>query len=151
MRSIHLSLFCLLLAAMAHATIFGAVRGVVHDPQHRPVQGAMVMLRAKSSDWAKSANTDAEGTFEFNAVPIGEYAVSVASSGFNQTAQNVVVQSDTEPVLHFALSVAGSKETVSVSGAPGEVAPTDSATPITLSAAKRSPEPLAPTAPTAWP
>jgi len=132
MRSIHLSLFCLLLAAMAHATIFGAVRGVVHDPQHRPVQGAMVMLRAKSSDWAKSANTDAEGTFEFNAVPIGEYAVSVASSGFNQTAQNVVVQSDTEPVLHFALSVAGSKETVSVSGAPGEVAPTDSATPITL-------------------
>ncbi len=37
----------LLVAVAASATIFGSVRGIVHDPQHRPVQGAMVMLRAK--------------------------------------------------------------------------------------------------------
>ena len=115
----------------AFATIFGSVRGVIHDPQHRPVQGAMVMLRAKSSEWSKSANTDANGVFTFAAVPIGEYTVTVASPGFNQAAQAVVVESDTEPVLHLALSVAGSRETVNVSAAP-EVAPTDSATPITL-------------------
>jgi len=29
---------------VAHATIFGSVRGVVHDPQHRPIQGASVTL-----------------------------------------------------------------------------------------------------------
>ncbi len=51
----------------------------------------MVMLRAKSSDWAKTTNSDANGQFEFNAVPIGEYSVSVASPGFVQTAQDVVV------------------------------------------------------------
>ncbi len=33
-----------LLATAAYATIFGSVRGVVHDPQHRPIQGAHVTL-----------------------------------------------------------------------------------------------------------
>ena len=47
------------------------------------------------------------------------------------------VISATEPVLHFALSVATTKETVNVSGAP-EAAPTDSATPTTLVSRARS-------------
>jgi hypothetical protein len=121
----------LLLAAAAFATIFGSVRGIIHDPQHRPVQGAMVMLRAKSSEWAAQASTNADGSFEFNAVPIGEYSVTVADLGFTQAAQNVVVNSGTEPVMHFQLRLAGAKETVNVSAAP-VLAPTDSATPITL-------------------
>src|ERR1700758_2442027 len=69
----------------AFANVYGAIRGIVHDPQHRPVQGAMVMLKAKSSDWAKSVNTDASGEFQLNGVPLGDYTVSVASPGFQQT------------------------------------------------------------------
>ncbi len=121
----------LLLAATVFASIFGSVRGIVHDPQHRPVQGAMVMLRAKSSDWSATSTTNADGAFEFNAVPIGEYSVTVADPGFTQVAQNVVVNSGTEPVMHFQLRLAGAKETVNVSAAP-VLAPTDSATPTTL-------------------
>jgi outer membrane cobalamin receptor len=115
----------------AFATIFGSVRGIIHDPQHRPVQGAMVMLRAKASEWSKSTSTDANGVFTFTAVPMGEYTATVAAPGFNQAAQSVIVESDTEPILHLALRVAGSPETVNVSAAP-EVTPTDSSTPITL-------------------
>jgi hypothetical protein len=118
-------------AVAAFATIFGSVRGVIHDPQHRPIQGAMVMLKAQSSDWTKRATTDANGEFAFNAVPLGDYSISVASPGFAQTTQNLVVNSGTEPVVHFQLSLAGAKETVNVSGLP-EIAPTDSAAPITL-------------------
>ena len=121
----------LLATTAALASIFGAVRGVVHDPQHRPVQGAMVMLKAKASDWGRSVTTDASGEFQFNGVPLGEYSVSVASPGFNQTAQDVTVISGTEPVLHFALVVAGTSAAVTVSAA-AETAPTDSATPTTL-------------------
>jgi len=121
----------LLLAATVFASIFGSVRGIVHDPQHRPVQGAMLMLRAKSSDWSATSTTNADGAFEFNAVPIGEYSVTVADPGFTQVAQNVVVNSGTEPVMHFQLRLAGAKETVNVSAAP-VLAPTDSATPTTL-------------------
>ena len=107
------------------------VRGIVHDPQHRPVQGAMVMLKAKSSDWGKSVNTDANGEFQFNGVPLGDYSVSVASPGFAQTAQDVTVISGTVPVVHFQLHIAAENAKVTVSAA-SEVVPTDSATPITL-------------------
>jgi len=120
-----------LMSSLAFATIFGSVRGIVHDPQHRPIQGAMVMLKSKSSDWAKSMSTDANGEFAFNAVPLGDYSVSVASPGFAQALQNVLVNSGTEPVVHFQLRLEGAKETLEVSGAP-EIVPTDSATPITL-------------------
>src|SRR5581483_8352453 len=130
-RTVCLHILLLIASVVAHATIFGAVRGIVHDPEHRPLQGAMVMLRANNSDWAKSTNTDEEGQFLFNAVPVGEYTVVVAEPGFNQISQAVVVQSETEPVLHLALTVATKNETVNVSGAP-EVAPLDSATPTTL-------------------
>jgi hypothetical protein len=125
------SALLVLTSATALASIFGSVRGIVHDPQHRPIQGAMVMLKAKSSDWVKNATTDPDGGFVFNAVPIGEYSVSVASPGFAQVVQSVVVNSGTEPVVHFQLNLAGAKETINVSGAP-VAAPTDSPTPITL-------------------
>ena len=115
----------------AIASDYGAVRGIVHDPQHRPVQNAMVMLKAKSSGWAKSVTTDASGEFQINAVPIGIYSVSAASQGFAQTSQDLTVISGTVPVVHFQLQVASAKEQVTVSGA-AEIVPTDSATPITL-------------------
>jgi len=121
----------LLLAAMAAATIFGSIRGVIHDPQHRPVQGAMVMLKSKSSEWAKNTVTDSSGEFVFTGVALGEYTVSVASQGFAQTAQTVVVESGTQPVLHYQLALASAQESVTVMATPA-VVPTDTATPTTL-------------------
>ena len=124
-------LLLLLIAPLAFASDYGAIRGVVHDPQHRPIQNAMVMLRAKSSEWAKSVTTDATGEFQFNAVPLGDYSVSVASQGFAQIAQDVTVFTGSVPVIHFQLQLASAREKVIVSGAPAVVA-TDSATPTTL-------------------
>jgi Carboxypeptidase regulatory-like domain/TonB dependent receptor/TonB-dependent Receptor Plug Domain len=115
----------------AHATIFGSVRGVVHDPQHRPVQGAHLVLKAQNSDYTKSQDSDSNGEFAFTSVPIGNYSVTIASTGFQQTEQDVTVQSDTSPVLHFQLAVQGAKEDVVVSETPS-AASTDSATPTTL-------------------
>ena len=113
------------------ATIFGAARGVVHDPQHRPIQSATVTLNAKTADWAKTATTNANGEFLFIAVPLGDYSITVSSPSFAQSAQNVVVNSGTEPVLHFQLVLGSATERVDVSGAP-ELIPTDSATPTTM-------------------
>jgi hypothetical protein len=121
----------LLIVPAAFANVYGAIRGVVHDPQHRPVQDAMVMLKAKSSDWAKSVTTNATGEFQFNAVPLGDYSVSVASQGFAQTSQDVTVISGTVPVVHFLLKVATTNANVTVSASPAVVG-TDSVTPTTL-------------------
>jgi hypothetical protein len=119
------------LGAMAFATIFGSVRGIVHDPQHRPIQSAHITLKAQNSDWTHSQDSNDRGEFEFTSVPIGNYTVTVASRAFRQSQQDVIVQSDTSPVLHFQLAVAGAKETVAVSGIPVE-ATMDSVTPTTM-------------------
>lgn len=121
----------LLPSIAAFANVYGAVRGVVHDPEHRPVQKAMVMLKAKASDWGKSVDTDANGEFQLNGVPVGDYTISVASPGFAQTVQDVTVISGTVPVVHFQLRIATTRADVTVTAA-SEVVPTDSATPITL-------------------
>ena len=68
----------LLFGGTTFATIFGTVRGVVHDPQHRPVADAKVILKAKTSDYTQSMQTDTEGQFQFDAIPLGEYTVEVS-------------------------------------------------------------------------
>src|SRR5579872_5365354 len=119
-----------LLGATALATIFGSVRGVVHDPQHRPIQGALVTLKAQNSDWTRSQNSRDSGVFEFSPVPIGDYTATVTAKGFQEVRQHVIVQSDTSPVLHFELTIAGARESVTVSENPVE-ATTETVTPTT--------------------
>jgi outer membrane cobalamin receptor len=131
LRLIHIALLLLALPLPAAASTVGSVRGIIHDPQHRPVQNAMIMLKAKSSDWSATTNSDANGEFIFNAVPLGEYSVTVAGIGFDQAQQDVMVLSSSQPVLHFALNVAAAKESINVSAAP-DAAPTDSSTPTTV-------------------
>jgi hypothetical protein len=120
-----------LIANTAFANVYGAVRGVVHDPHHRPIQDGIVTLKAKSSDWSRSTTTDANGEFQFNAIPLGEYSVSAAGKGFAQISQNLVVISGSVPVVHIQLPVATENEKVTVSGSPAVLA-TDSFTPVTL-------------------
>jgi hypothetical protein len=131
MRRIHISLLAVFLSLAASASVVSSVRGIIHDPEHRPVQDAMVMIKAKNSDWNATINSDANGTFNFNAVPLGEYEVTVVGNGFAQSKQDVVVISSSVPVLHFALKVAGTKETINVIDTP-EAAATDSVTPTTV-------------------
>jgi hypothetical protein len=115
---------------IAFASIFGSVRGIVHDPQHRPIQNAQITLKAKNSAWTQSHNSTDSGEFEFTSVPLGNYTVIVSSKGFRQEQQDVIVQSDTSPVLHFELPVAGTNENVEVSETPVDAA-TESFTPTT--------------------
>ncbi len=114
-----------------HATIFGRVQGIVHDPQHRPVAAASVRLQATTSDWSQTAQTDDNGEFSFTAVPVGDYKITVAQSKFETTQQGATVASGSSPVLHFQLAIAPLNESTVVVGQP-EMANMDSVTPTTL-------------------
>jgi TonB dependent receptor/Carboxypeptidase regulatory-like domain/TonB-dependent Receptor Plug Domain len=120
-----------MLTSLAYASIFGSVRGIVHDPQHRPVSDAMVMLKSSTSDWAATATTSPTGEFQFNAIPLGDYTISVASTGFQQASQHVTVVSGTVPVAHFQLRIATANASMTVTDIAVQ-APTDSSTPTTL-------------------
>lgn len=120
----------LLIASTVFATVFGTVRGIVHDPQHRPVSNATVLLKAKNSDYTQTTQSDVNGDFHFDVVPLGEYAVSVSQANFAAQEQFLTVLSGTAPVLHFELQLASQNQSITVSAdsgpAQGEsVTPTD--------------------------
>jgi outer membrane cobalamin receptor len=121
----------LLLCATLSATIFSSITGLIHDPQHRPVQGAKVKVWANSSNWSQTTTSDASGQFRFDSVPLGTYTVEVDAEGFAPQTQQLTLGSGSEARLHFPLSVAGSKESVQVSETLQTVNP-DSSTSATI-------------------
>ena len=133
MRRLFAFLFAVLFVCspLAYATVFGNVRGVVHDPQHRPVSGASVQIKSATSDWSQTTQTDADGSFSFPAVPFGDYSVSVTATGFSVPQQTLTLASDTSSVLHFQLALSSLSQTTVVTS---EVAPStlETFTPTTL-------------------
>lgn len=115
MRRIWLFAVFLFAAAAALATVFGTVRGIVHDPQHRPVPDIKVILKARASDYTQTAQTDTAGQFHFDAVPLGEYTVTISDSTFVSDQQGVTVLSGSAPILHLELRLPTQNQTVTVS------------------------------------
>ena len=123
-------------ALLAGATIFGSVRGLIHDPQHRPVQGAQITLRATTSDWNKILTSNDRGEFRFDAVPLGEYRITVDAPGFSAQEQTLLLNSQHEAEIHFSLQVARTKEKIEVTESAENVNPESSTTTSVISRAE---------------
>src|SRR2546423_6537956 len=119
------------IGSTAQGIIFGTLRGIVHDPQHRPMMNASVRLRAVASDYEQTTQTDAEGQFHFDTVPLGQYVVRASQAGFETQEQRVTVLSGTAPILHFELRLPTQTQSITVS-ADSAPAQTESATPTEL-------------------
>ena len=100
-------LFCL----CALPALGANLRGIVHDPQHRPIVGAQVTVHGKT------IASDANGEFQVNDIPEGAYTVTVSAAGFQSLSRQVTVIAGKEPVVHLQLEVAGVNASVEVSGA----------------------------------
>jgi hypothetical protein len=122
-------LFLLAVSLPAFATVFATVHGVVHDPQHRPIAGAAITLKAADSDFALQATSNSEGEFHFPEAPIGVYSLTVSAPGFAAATEALALASGTSPVLHIKLAVSGVAETVVVQAAASAA---DTVTPSTL-------------------
>ncbi|HJU11247.1 MAG TPA: TonB-dependent receptor [Candidatus Binataceae bacterium] len=104
----------LLLAAGLSASIFSSITGLIHDPQHRPVEGATVTLSAMNSAWSQTTSSNESGEFRFDNVPLGPYTIKVEAPGFASQSQSLTLASGTEARLHFPLTVASTNESVEV-------------------------------------
>lgn len=119
----------LLWALSLPAAVLGPLRGVVHDPSHRPIAGADVAIRAVASDYRQTLVTSAEGSFETSTLPVGAYTVTVSHAGFESAAQQVMVASSGAAVLHLQLAIGTRSDSVTVeenalAGNPESMTPT---------------------------
>ena len=113
MRSVLIMVVVCALGAMA--SVFGSLHGLVHDGAHRPIAGAQVTVRAAHSDWQRVVQTDANGLFAIEAVPVGEYVLEAAAAGFASQQQKATVLSGRITELHFPMAVETAHATVEVS------------------------------------
>ncbi len=103
-----------LIAALVSLSSFAAtLRGVVHDPQHRPLPGAQIVIQGPSLAQPLTVQSDANGEFEAD-VPLGSYTVGVSDNGFSSQTETVDVHAAKTPVLHLKLELAALSQTVEV-------------------------------------
>ena len=130
------SISLLLVSMIAHgasATIFGTVRGTVHDDHAHAIGNASVELRAETSAWRQSSTTDTSGAFTFIAVPLGRYRLSATASGFATGARALVIESGTITTIDVTLGLPRISENVSVVAAADAVDTKSPTTQVTIS------------------
>jgi outer membrane receptor protein involved in Fe transport len=133
MTSRYIWVWMMALAGIASATIFGSVSGLIHDPQHRPVRGAQVKLSADSSNFSKVIESNDDGEFRFEAIPMGRYTVTVSVPGFAAEEQKLEITSSRDARVHFSLKLAQAAESVEVRDQAMTVNPESSTTQTIIS------------------
>jgi hypothetical protein len=120
-------------AVAAYAGVFGTVRAIVHDPHHRPVANAEVVIENRTSGWRAKAVTNSSGVVQFLSVPIGEYHIRITSQGFAAAEANVTAISDRVQEMHIPLDLPKVQESINVSAEPATVDPSISASQTSIS------------------
>ncbi len=106
----------LVVPSLAHATVFATVRGIVHDPQHRPISRAQVTLQSANSAFVLHTVTNANGEFQFDEAPLGVYRLTASAAGFKTVTQTIDLASGTSPILHIPLPLGPAHQSVVVHG-----------------------------------
>jgi hypothetical protein len=114
-------LFAFTLSAAQDAAT-GAIHGTVVDPQNLRIPGASIAVVNLATGVRYSATSDAEGRFTIDLLPPGDYSARVFAWGMSpQVTPQLHVDVGAAAELEFRLTVAGTQEKVTVSGAPALV------------------------------
>ncbi|HEX3742107.1 MAG TPA: TonB-dependent receptor [Terriglobales bacterium] len=107
----------LLLASSASAQYRGSLRGTVTDPSGAVVAGAKVTLVDKNTNRTVVSTSDANGIYQFNALPPAPYSMTVEASGFEQKIfQEVHIIPDQPNGLDVQLALGQTQQSITVSG-----------------------------------
>src|SRR5437868_2360192 len=112
---------CILLllatTALAQDASTGAVRGSVVDSTGGRIQRATVVLVNTATGFRYGSTADSDGGFAFDLLPPGEYSARAEAAGMSpRIAPNLRVEVGGATDLEFKLAIAGTKQTVIVSG-----------------------------------
>jgi Carboxypeptidase regulatory-like domain/TonB dependent receptor-like, beta-barrel len=113
----------------------GTITGSVTDSTGAVVPQAKITLTNVGTSIQKNLQADGAGNFVASAMPFGTYVVSAAAANFAETKSEPVVLNVGSTIhVNLTLSVAGTKETVVVTGTSTTVATETTSTGTTLTA-----------------
>src|SRR4051812_15855051 len=85
----------LLLASSALAQYRASLRGTVTDPSGAAVSGAKITLVDTNTSRTLVSTSDANGIYQFNALPVAPYRLTAEAAGFKPTVlESVHIISD---------------------------------------------------------
>lgn len=100
----------------------GAIRGTVFDSTGSAVAQASVVVVSTATGRRYNATSDSEGRFALDLLPPGDYTARAVAQGMSpQITPPLHVDVGGAAELQFRLTIAGVKESVTVSGAPALV------------------------------
>lgn len=102
------------LSPMAVAQTAGGLSGTVKDSSGAIVTGSTVTLEPSQGGQPLTTTTNAQGAFEFHAVPPGTYTLTVNVSGFAPYASGVEIHAGPPQRQNISLAVANVSEDVQV-------------------------------------
>jgi hypothetical protein len=94
------------------STSRGAVSGVVKDQTGGVIQGATVTLINTDTAVERTATTNNEGLYRFEAVDLGNYSVRIGASGFGTATKTGVIVNANQTSAVDADLATGSQEVV---------------------------------------
>jgi len=113
-----LSFVCLLTSDVCLAQIpGGAVTGFVRDSSGAAVADARVQAVSHATARARTIVTTAQGDYNFPALAVGEYEISVEAPGFRRTARAAIVEAGTTTRADFVLQIGDLRASISVAAA----------------------------------
>src|ERR1044072_5498235 len=101
--------------AAAHAQSTATLQASVTDPQGAVVPNAKVTVRSQATSAERTAQTDADGNYQFASLLPGVYAVEVQAQGFQtQAVSSLTVEVARTVVQNFQLTVGSVSQTITV-------------------------------------
>jgi outer membrane receptor protein involved in Fe transport len=106
----------------AQSTTDGAIGGTVYDANGAVVPGTKIVVHNNGTNAEQAVTSDSSGSYRVRQLQPATYTVTITSAGFAPyKAENVVVQVGSLTDVSPRLGVAGTAETVSVTGETPEV------------------------------
>ncbi len=100
-------------------TDVGSLSGLVTDPASAAVSGATIRLSSRATGAIREATTDEFGYYNIQALPVGQYEISVEQPGFSRTTASMTIDPAEKGRLDIQLSVGASSTVVEVQASVG--------------------------------
>ncbi len=102
-----------------------SLTGLVRDTSGADIAHAHIVIGNKATGLTRQSETDGGGYYNFPALPIGLYTITVEQPGFSKTVQDVQLDAAQKTRRDFTLQLGGVEDTVTVSADNSSLSPDD--------------------------